>query len=405
MVRRLTLAAVAAFFMLAVTASSADTFQVRLVSETSKTLTIGWDPQSGYGYLFSADGTVVSRTNDAARSSVKFAKGAGSYEVAVITKGATGTYPPSAPPPPPPPPPPAVACADGADNDADGKVDLTDPGCSSSADTDETDPTSPPPPPPSTGFPDASNTGVPAGTTLTAYAGPSNITAANTVISGKTMGSIQVSAPGVTIRNSRINGTVTVDDRSFTDQQTPLLIEDSEIVCQGGGGTGVEESDFIVRRVEITKCENGFSINQNALIEDSYIHDLYNSSAAHADGAQLSFGHWNGSSYPCCARDVTFRHNTMYGMGDGDTTFGTSAIISNPRGDVNILIENNLMAGGAYTLYCDYNGTATNYRVIDNHFSTRFKATVGFYGVSTGCSDETQSGNVIHETGQPITLG
>jgi glucan endo-1,3-alpha-glucosidase len=42
------------------------------------------------------------------------------------------------------PPPPPAACNDGQDNDGDGKVDLADPGCSSSTDNDETDPTQPP---------------------------------------------------------------------------------------------------------------------------------------------------------------------------------------------------------------------------------------------------------------------
>lgn len=42
------------------------------------------------------------------------------------------------------PPPPVAACADGVDNDADGKVDLADPGCSSSTDNDETDVVTPP---------------------------------------------------------------------------------------------------------------------------------------------------------------------------------------------------------------------------------------------------------------------
>jgi hypothetical protein len=37
-------------------------------------------------------------------------------------------------------PPPRVQCDDGVDNDADGLTDLQDPGCSSSADDDETDP-------------------------------------------------------------------------------------------------------------------------------------------------------------------------------------------------------------------------------------------------------------------------
>ncbi len=47
---------------------------------------------------------------------------------------------------PPPPPPPAV-CADGIDNDGDGKTDYSaDPGCASATDTDETDLITTPPP-------------------------------------------------------------------------------------------------------------------------------------------------------------------------------------------------------------------------------------------------------------------
>ena len=42
-----------------------------------------------------------------------------------------------------PPPPIAPACSDGQDNDADGHIDLADPGCTDASDTDETDP--PPP--------------------------------------------------------------------------------------------------------------------------------------------------------------------------------------------------------------------------------------------------------------------
>jgi len=133
----LAVAALAAFFVVAVTAGGADTFTVRLVSQTSSTITLGWDPQPGYGYLFSADGVLQSRTNDASRTTVKFSKSFSTYEVAVIAKGAFGTYPTA---PPPPPPPPKAACEDGLDNDGDGKVDLADPGCSGLADTDETDP-------------------------------------------------------------------------------------------------------------------------------------------------------------------------------------------------------------------------------------------------------------------------
>ena len=47
------------------------------------------------------------------------------------------------------PPPPPAQCADGVDNDGDGKVDLADPGCANETDNDETDSPSPPAPAPS----------------------------------------------------------------------------------------------------------------------------------------------------------------------------------------------------------------------------------------------------------------
>jgi hypothetical protein len=248
---------------------------------------------------------------------------------------------------------------------------------------------------------------VPAGTVLTPYTGPSTISKANTVIDGKTMGCIQVTAPGVVIRNSHIScrpsyAAVTVDDGDLTGG-TPLLLQDVEIDCQNGSGNGVGEAMVTVQRANIHGCENGLDINQAITVEDSYIHDLWNPSAAHADGIQLAGGHLVGSSDVPAAANVTIRHNTIYGVGY-DNTLGTSAIISNPKGDTNILIEDNLLAGGAYTLYCDYQAKATNYRVIDNHFSRKFSQKVGDYGPSDGCADETLSGNVYHETGAPVTL-
>ena len=42
---------------------------------------------------------------------------------------------------------------------------------------------------------------------------------------------------------------------------------------------------------------------------------------------------------------------------------------------------------------------------MNNHFTTRFKSTVGWYGATTDCSDETFSGNVYHETGLPVGTG
>lgn len=104
--KRLTLLMSVLFFIFVGSASSADTLELRLIQETNSTITLGWTPQPGYGYLFSADGKLVSRTYDANRSTVKFSKNYTRYEVAVDVKGAIGTWPPPVEPPPPPPPPP-----------------------------------------------------------------------------------------------------------------------------------------------------------------------------------------------------------------------------------------------------------------------------------------------------------
>jgi hypothetical protein len=281
----------------------------------------------------------------------------------------------------------ALACSDTIDNDSDGKVDYpADPGCSSPSDTDETDL----PPPPPSDYPTAANTGVPPGTTLTTRAGFTASTAGAVYDGLNVTGVITVTAPGVTIRNSKVRG---IDLGGAADDDTTparLLIEDVEIDCGGAGTKGIQENNFTARRVNIHNCEDG-SINKHDItIEDSYIHDLATSATAHNDGVQSYATH-----------DIVIRHNRIYGV-------DTSAI--NINNDVNgahsrdVLVENNLLAGGAWTLYCPKPST-TNVRIVNNKFSTIFYPRVGAFGHSTDCAGEVQSGNVIYETGAPITLG
>jgi hypothetical protein len=271
--------------------------------------------------------------------------------------------------------------------------------------TTTTPPTTTTTAPPPAVFPDASNTGVPAGTALTAYTGPSTISTAATVIDGKTLGCVRVTAPGVIIRNSKITCgsgyAVYSGDGDYSG--APLLIEDSEVSCNNTSGTALGEANITARRVNIHGCENGGDINQTFTVEDSYIHDLYNSAAAHTDGLQFASGHLENGKIVAGSLNVTIRHNTIYGMG-ADGSFGTSAIISNRGADKNVLIENNLLGGGAFTLYCEQGAKGTNYQVLNNAFTRKFGQNVGFYGAATDCGDETQSGNYYYETGQPLTL-
>lgn len=256
--------------------------------------------------------------------------------------------------------------------------------------------------PPVGGFPDASNTGVPAGVMLTAYTGPTSINTPGFVIDSKRVDDcIQISAPGVVIRNSVIScpdTPILIIDDNNTMNKPPMLIEDSEVDCEGTHGSGIAEANFVARRVEIRGCENGLSVNRDVVLEDSWIHDGFNDDGAHMDGVQLAQGHWNGSTYVCCALNVTVRHNAIYAI-DPDGDYGSSAFTSNRDPDENILIEGNLLAGGSYTLYCvQFGDTGINYRVLGNRFVP------GAFGYAIDCSDEVQSGNVDHATGQPITL-
>jgi hypothetical protein len=268
-------------------------------------------------------------------------------------------------------------------------------------------------------YPDASCTGVPAGTHLTVVNGDLEIRTANTVIDGKDIrGCVWVGAPGVVIRNSRIScadgEVVSSWDGVYTG--TGLLIEDSEIDCLGTPNTGIGDTAVTARRVNVHGCENGFDLDQNIDIEDSYIHNLYNSDESHTDGIQFA-SHYRMNSSGQYVRDasgdfivdpgslnITIRHNTIYDYNTTDHLNGTSAIITNHGGDTNVLIADNLMAGGAFTLYCEQGATGINYRVVDNHFSTAFNPKVGAYGPTTDCSDEDTSGNVYHETGQPVPM-
>jgi hypothetical protein len=283
---------------------------------------------------------------------------------------------------------------------------------------------SPPPPPGSTScplpaYPDASCTGIPAGTSLTLINGDMTISTPNTVIDSKEIhGCVTVTAPGVIIRKSKIYCTsaspdvVSSPDGAYDG--TALLVEDSDVSCSstpnnvasGGPGTAFGDTHIVVHRTNIHGCENGFDIDADVTVTDSYIHDLWNSADSHTDGIQFASGHYVSASNHSIingALNVTITHNTIFSRGyDGTDT--TSAIISNRGGDNTVLIQANLLAGGAYTLYCEQNATGTNYRVINNHFSTKYHPTVGAYGMSTDCSDEVQSGNVVHETGQAVTL-
>ncbi|MEV0384656.1 hypothetical protein [Nonomuraea sp. NPDC050643] len=220
------------------------------------------------------------------------------------------------------------------------------------------------------GYPDATNTGVPAGTKLTVVNGHLSITKAGTVIDGKDIrGCVLVKAPNVTIRRSKVTCTGHYAIGSFVEEYKGggLLIEDVEVDCRDHHTTGVGSYGMTARRLDIHGCENGFDTDDTTSVLDSYIHDLYEGATGHADGIQLAGG-----------SNIRIRHNTIFAPG------GTAAIISHPTKNANVLVENNFLAGGAYTLYCPRR-SSSDYRVVGNRFGRQFSVKGGAYGAWTDC--------------------
>lgn len=276
-------------------------------------------------------------------------------------------------------------------------------------------------------FPDATNTGVPNGTSLSAYTGATTITANGTTIDAKTFEGgdcpLSIQATGVVITNSEFNCTgqaISVDDQSeYTEASNGtaflVTVKDSYISCGDVAGShGVSDAYIRLIRVHLELCENGSDVNQKINWEDSFIHNLSDAGGVdeHADGSQHGCGHWEGGGGSGCAtgfhrgaRNVNYLHNTILGMMNNDTDNSTSAIIMNKDLDVdeNILVQHNRVGGGAFTIYCNQNVTGTNIQVKDNWFWTVYPQAGATR--TTDCSDEADiSGNKTYPAGTPITL-
>jgi hypothetical protein len=393
--KRLAVTGIVLIALLVGGAQAAGELTLTVVSQTNSTITLGWTPQPGYGYLFSVNDVLVSRTNDASRSSVKFSKVTnGVYEVAVIVKGATGVYPTA----PPPPPPPKNQCEDSLDNDGDGKIDYPDdPGCTGLTDNDETDPAPPPPTgcatstpnvpdgPDGNGgcFPGTANTGPNAPqSTMATYTGPCNITVANTVIDSKVVRcDIVVNASGLVIKNSYVFGAVHGDGPTFR-------IEDSLIDGATSNGyacinCGVDNDNFTILRTEIIHTNRGAYCSSNCVIQDSYVHgtnlEPVASNMAHASGIRQEQG-------------TTLRHNTIscdfkgpfvnseIGCSADLTGYPDFAPIKNNPIDRNLFVANT--AGNAFCAY----GGATNGKPFssDPTNATNIKFTNNVFQKGTG---------------------
>jgi len=235
-------------------------------------------------------------------------------------------------------------------------------------------------------YPNATNTGVPAGTALTIVNGNVTISTAGAILENKDIrGCVVVNASNVIIRKSKIACPQVW--AILIDGPTNLLVEDVDIICNGANGSnGIIWGDYTARRVDISNCENMVWVGSRVTVEDSYLHDpmKYGAGDPHIDTVQTPTG----------ARDITIRHNTIYAYMDSSAAQTAGYNLSN------VLIADNVYAGGGYSLRVSEQGANNvNVRVRNNRFSTMLGPKVGYYGPWDVSNVQEKCGNVYHETG------
>ena len=255
--------------------------------------------------------------------------------------------------------------------------------------------------------PNASNTGVLPGSTLTRYDGNMVVTTAGAVIQNMDIrGTIAVRANNVTIRNCFVRGgAVGVTGGSvsmimqYNKAVTGLLVEDCTIVPQSPTQYtgGIQGSGMTVRRCDVSNGVDGINaMNSNVLVDSCYVHDgaYYTPSVGHSDnqshddGAQIT----NGTN-------IVYTNNTM-------TSYYMSCfMIGQLQGPLTGLkIMNNWVDGGSAQINVNSANFGPMAPVITGNRFGRSRP-VSYQILSTGQVDLTHvTGNVWDDNGQPVKI-
>ena len=213
-------------------------------------------------------------------------------------------------------------------------------------------------------FPGPSNTGVSRGIVLSDYEGPCTITVANTVIDSKRVDCyLEIRAKNVQIRNSLVNGHVSIDDPGLNDPgpDYSFAITDSTVDAgpvdaqHNDGNRALGNSHFTAVRVETVGGIGGVFCELDCTVRDSWIHgqDKDESGRAHMSGIRLGSGRTPQSQ--------KLIHNTIRcdapavapdaGCSADVTGYGDFATIQNN------FVEHNLLGDSPEGAFCAYGGS------------------------------------------------
>jgi len=248
-------------------------------------------------------------------------------------------------------------------------------------------PTPTPTPAPS-GWPNATTTGVPAGTALT-NSGGLYITTPGTVISGRNItGNVEIHADNVTIKNSKITGKIQVFSGGAVFQRI-------EIVGPGTSGAGdpaIGWANYSCDGCNIHGWGKAFYMEDNVTIRNSWVHDLS------VIGDPGNGGSHNEAVYTQGGSNFTIVNNRL-DAGNAPNFSSAVSMFGQQRAVQNALVQGNLLNGGGYCLYAgnDSEIAPINARYIGNTFGNTWYPKCGKFGAATAYvsgNGNAWSGNV-----------
>jgi hypothetical protein len=268
------------------------------------------------------------------------------------------------------------------------------------------------------GYPDATNTGVPAGTTLktvpgdvssgpgwsySAATGTTTVTGKGAVLNGLSMtGNLDVKATGVTISNDKVitDGTYGISLRHASG----VTISNSDISGQNATSGRVnyaiddiygDSTGLVIKNSDISDWRVGFNGDAGQLT-GNYIHDPGFISGDHTDGIYDPEG----------TTQLTLSDNTIL-----NSLGQTCAIIVQTATGVpvsNLTVTGNFLGGGGYAIYAGgAQNDSTNMKFSNNRFSQQYFAKSGQFGpvaqYQAAGSGNTWTGNIWDTTGATVS--
>lgn len=242
------------------------------------------------------------------------------------------------------------------------------------------------------------NTGVPAGVTLEP-SGSLMISEEGAVVQGLDIrGCVIIAADDVTLKQSRVRCEDPDAKRAITTsgEVSGTVIEDVEVDGGGVVDIGVDVSRSRLSRLNVHSVNDGVRMGSSILLEDSWVHDLARSGSLHPDAVQ-------GIS----SNDVVIRGNTLDPRDTGGSDLGNAAIMlgseSAPYTSRNVVIEDNLLDGGNYSLNIRGDIDAEDFVIRDNTFGdgSRYGPIISPESVPIGTGNTTARTGLIVKIDRP----